>query len=129
MNKTVDVATIVDESPFGLYQFWVAALCALCLIMDGFDAQAMGYVAPTVIRVWHIDKEMLAPVFSASLFGMLIGSLALSALADKIGRRPVLVCSTLFFSVCMFGTGFSNSIYGLIAPKPRPAAKRHAIKP
>lgn len=113
-HKTVDVASIIDDSRFGTSQFLIAALCALCLVMDGFDAQAMGYVAPAVIRDWHIAKEVLSPVFSAALLGMLVGSLVFSALADRIGRRPVLVGTTLFFAVCMILTGFADSIGGLI---------------
>ncbi|PVX61086.1 MFS transporter [Paraburkholderia unamae] len=114
MKKTVEVTGVIDESRFGPYQLLVVALCALCLVMDGFDVQAMGYVAPVVIREWGIAKETLSPVFGAGLFGMLIGSLTFSALADKIGRRPVLIGATLFFSACMIATGFAQSITELV---------------
>lgn len=62
----------------------------ITVVMDGFDVQAMGYVAPAIIEQWGVDKAALGPVFAAGLFGMLIGSLCLSVLADRIGRRPVL---------------------------------------
>ncbi|TDR04119.1 MFS transporter [Paraburkholderia silvatlantica] len=114
MNKAVEVTGIIDESRFGPYQLLVVTLCALCLVMDGFDVQAMGYVAPVVIREWGIAKEMLSPVFGAGLFGMLVGSLTFSTLADKIGRRPVLIGATLFFSACMVATGFAHSIAELV---------------
>ena len=115
MKKTVEVTGVIDESRFGPYQLLVVALCALCLVMDGFDVQAMGYVAPVVIREWGIAKETLSPVFGAGLFGMLVGSLTFSTLADKIGRRPVLIGATLFFSACMVATGFAHSIAELVA--------------
>jgi MFS transporter, AAHS family, 4-hydroxybenzoate transporter len=115
VNKTIEVTGVIDESRFGPYQLLVVALCAMCLVMDGFDVQAMGYVAPVVIREWGIAKETLAPVFGAGLFGMLVGSLTFSALADKIGRRPVLIGATLFFSACMIATGFAHSITELVA--------------
>jgi AAHS family 4-hydroxybenzoate transporter-like MFS transporter len=47
----------------------------------------MGYVAPAIIQAWGVDKASLGPVLGAGLFGMLVGSLALSVLADRIGRR------------------------------------------
>lgn len=115
MKQTVEVTGVIDESRFGPWQWLVVVLCALCLVMDGFDVQAMGYVAPVVIREWSIAKETLAPVFGAGLFGMLVGSLTFSALADKIGRRPVLIGATLFFSACMIATGFAHSIAELVA--------------
>jgi len=74
MSTRVDVTGVIDNSRFGPYQLLVITLCAMCLVMDGFDVQAMGYVAPVVIREWGIAKETLSPVFGAGLFGMLIGS-------------------------------------------------------
>ncbi|AGK50474.1 sugar (and other) transporter family protein [Burkholderia thailandensis MSMB121] len=110
----MDVREMLDNRRFGAYQWAIVALCAACLVMDGFDVQAMGYVAPVVIREWGIAKEALSPVFGAGLFGMLIGSLVFSALADRIGRRPVLIGATLCFSVCMIATGFAQAIPQLI---------------
>jgi AAHS family 4-hydroxybenzoate transporter-like MFS transporter len=84
-------------------------------VIDGFDAQAMGYVAPSVIGEWHVSKAALGPVFSASLFGMLLGALGLSVLADRIGRRPVLIGATFFFALSMLATPFVSTIPALIA--------------
>jgi AAHS family 4-hydroxybenzoate transporter-like MFS transporter len=72
--------------------------------MDGFDVQAMGYVAPAIIQQWGVSKASLGPVFGAGLSGMLVGSLTLSVLADRIGRRPVLIGATAFFAACMLAT-------------------------
>jgi AAHS family 4-hydroxybenzoate transporter-like MFS transporter len=90
-------------------------LCSMCLIMDGFDVQAMGYVAPSIIEEWKVPNAQLGPVFSAALVGVLFGSLLLSMVADKIGRRPVLIGATLFFSIMTFLTGHTNSVQELLA--------------
>jgi len=79
-------------------------------VMDGFDVQAMGYVAPAIIKERGVSKANLGPVFGAGLFGMLVGSLSLSVLADKIGRRPVLIGATIFFAVCMLATARVTTI-------------------
>ncbi|CAB3796285.1 MFS transporter [Pararobbsia alpina] len=115
MALVVDVGDLIDTRPLGRYRLLVLMLCAICLVMDGFDVQAIGYVAPAVIHEWGIAKEVLSPVFGAGLFGMLIGSLILSAAGDKVGRRPVLIGAMLFFSVCMFATGFVHDIPEFIA--------------
>ena len=83
----------------GALQVSTFAICLLCLIMDGFDVQALGYVAPEIVREWKISNAALGPVFGASNFGVLVGSLVFSMLADKIGRRPILIGATLFFGV------------------------------
>jgi len=106
----VNVSDIVDNSKLGGFQIRLCVLCALCLIMDGFDVQSMGYVAPAIIREWRVPSSALGPVFGAAPFGVLIGSLAFSVLADKIGRRPVLIGLTLFFSLATILTARASSV-------------------
>ncbi|MBA5608428.1 MFS transporter [Duganella sp. FT3S] len=110
MENPIDIPALIDRNKVGGFQLRVLLLCGLCILMDGFDVQAMGYVAPAIIQEWHVTKASLGPVFGAGLLGMLVGSLAFSVLADKIGRRPVLIGATLFFSVCMLATPWASSL-------------------
>ncbi|MFM0099681.1 MFS transporter [Paraburkholderia nemoris] len=113
--NVIEVERVLGEAHHPAFQLMLLALCGLCLVIDGFDAQAMGYVAPSVIGEWHVSKAALGPVFSASLFGMLLGALGLSVLADRIGRRPVLIGATFFFALSMLATPFVETIPALIA--------------
>lgn len=113
--SSMNIEQVIDDSRLGTSQILVIALCSLCLIMDGFDVQSMGYVAPALIQEWGIAKELLSPVFGAGLFGMLVGSLAFSTLADKVGRRPVLIGATIFFAICMLVTALAGTITQLVA--------------
>ncbi|QRX81465.1 aromatic acid/H+ symport family MFS transporter [Glaciimonas sp. PAMC28666] len=108
--RQIDIPALIDRSKIGFSQTIMLVLCGLCLIVDGFDVQAMGYVAPAIIQDWGIAKSHLGPVFGAGLFGMLVGSLMFSMLADRIGRRPVLIAATLFFAVCMLVTPMATSL-------------------
>jgi MFS transporter, AAHS family, 4-hydroxybenzoate transporter len=114
-ETTIDVERALGEAHRPGFQWMLLVLCGLCLVIDGFDAQAMGYVAPAVIADWHVSKAALGPVFSASLFGMLLGALGLSVLADRIGRRPVLIGATLFFGISMIATAFTADLTVLTA--------------
>src|ERR671923_1678630 len=96
--QTVDVSQILDNNRISPLQARIFVLCALCLIMDGFDVQALGYLAPAIIKDWQLAPAQMGPVLSAALVGILVGSLLFSMLADKIGRRPVLILTTLLFS-------------------------------
>jgi AAHS family 4-hydroxybenzoate transporter-like MFS transporter len=111
----VNISEVIDDSRLGPFQLGICILCGLCLIMDGFDVQAMGYVAPAIIREWKIPNAELGPVFGAGLLGVLIGSLLFSMLADKIGRRPVLIGMTLFFSAMTFVTANAGSVRQMLA--------------
>jgi len=69
--------------------------------------QAMGYTAPAVLREWKVAAgAQMGQVFAAANVGVLIGSLTFSMVADKIGRRPVLIGATIFFSVMTIATGY-----------------------
>ena len=110
----VNVSEVVGNSNFGGFQLGLCILCGLCLIMDGFDVQAMGYVAPVILKEWHVPNAQFGPVFGAGLFGILVGSLFFSMLADKIGRRPVLISVTLCFSVLTFLTSLAGNVQQML---------------
>jgi AAHS family 4-hydroxybenzoate transporter-like MFS transporter len=112
-NK-VNIGELLDNSRVGPLHIRVFALCMISLIMDGFDVQMMGYVGPALIRDWKINGSQLGPVFAAANFGVLIGALLLSMLADKIGRRPVLLGATLWFSVMTLITGYATTMEQLL---------------
>ena len=110
----IDITEVVDQSKIGGFQIGIYIICTLCLIMDGFDVQAMGYVAPAIIRDWNISNAALTPVFTAALLGVLVGSLVFSMIADKLGRRPVLIAATLVFSLLTLLTGRAGSLGSLV---------------
>ena len=112
--RTINIGEMLENSTVGPLQIRVFTLCMICLIMDGFDVQAMGYVGPAIVLDWKIDRSQLGPVFAAANFGVLIGALTLSMLADKIGRRPVLVGATLVFSVMAIATAYAQTIEQLL---------------
>lgn len=115
MNNQLDICAIVERSRLGAFQLLVLVQCFLCMVVDGFDIQAMAYAAPSLIAEWGIPKANLGPVFSISMLGMLIGSLALGSVADRVGRRPVLVSATLVMAVLMYLTAHATSVDGLLA--------------
>jgi MFS transporter, AAHS family, 4-hydroxybenzoate transporter len=113
-SARVNVSEVIGDSSFGGFQLGLCILCALCLIMDGFDVQAMGYVAPSILSEWHIGKAQFGGVAGAGLFGILVGSLLFSMLADKVGRRPVLIAVTLCFSVLTFLTALTANVQQML---------------
>lgn len=112
--KSVNVTDVIDRSRLGAFQVRLFVLCALCLIMDGFDVQVIGFLAPEISRDWQLTSASLAPVFAAGNFGVLLGAMVFTMAADTIGRRPVLLASTYFFAAMMLVTARASSLEELI---------------
>src|SRR6202042_3529031 len=111
----IDVAEFIDQQPVGRFQIGLLLTCAAVLFLDGFDTQAIGYVAPAVAREWGLTKGALGPVFSAGLFGLMIGALLFGPLADRIGRKKIIVFSTLAFGIGALVTALVQDVNALLA--------------
>src|ERR1700721_3585356 len=96
----VDVAQLIDQQEIGRFQIKVLLLCAAALFVNGFDTQTIGYVAPALSAALAVKPAALGMVFAAGGLGAILGGLGLSAYADRVGRKPIIVGSMLFFAVC-----------------------------
>ena len=109
-NPGVDVQTFLNEHRFSGFQWIIFGLCFLVVLADGFDTAAIGFIAPSLIKEWGVAKPALGPVLSAALFGLSAGALLSGPLADRIGRKAVLISSVLLFGVACLGSSFAGSL-------------------
>jgi AAHS family 4-hydroxybenzoate transporter-like MFS transporter len=109
-----DVRQFIDEQPFSRYQLLIAVICGVVVFFDGFDAQVMGYVAPVLRVQLGIAPSAIGWVSSSGLFGMMIGGLVFGPLADRFGRRPILLACTITFGLGSLLTATATSVATLV---------------
>lgn len=115
----VDVNAIIDRDKISSLQKIVLLFGFLLFFCEGLDTGIIGFIAPALIDSWGISKAELAPVFSAALVGMVIGSLVAGPMSDYLGRKWIILIGTLIFSIFTIMCGFASSpselvIYRLI---------------
>jgi len=98
----------------GRSEIVVIAACAAAIFFDGYDAQAIGYVGPSLIKSFGIAPALLGPVFSGGLVGIMLGALFIAPLADRLGRRPVILGSILLFAAFTLATAWIDSPTALL---------------
>ena len=114
MSRAVNVSDIIDTRAVGAFQLRTFLLCAAVLFVDGFDVQAITYVAPAISREWGLARGALGPTFSAGLFGLMLGAMLLAPLADRVGRRRIIVYSCIAFGICTLLTLTVGSLTELL---------------
>ncbi len=111
----IDLPAFLDRQRFGPAQWLIFALCFLIVLFDGFDTAAIGFIAPSLLQEWGLGRPMLAPVLSAALFGLAIGALSSGPLADRFGRKRVLLAAVLLFGAACLASAFSATLEALTA--------------
>ncbi|MFV3306929.1 MFS transporter [Pseudomonas sp. NY15181] len=111
---TLDVQSFINAQPLSLYQCRIVLLCFLIVFLDGLDTAAMGFIAPALTQEWGIDRASLGPVMSAALIGMVFGALGSGPLADRFGRKGVLVVAVFLFGLFSLISAFSANLDQLL---------------
>lgn len=114
---TIDVQDFINSRPISVFQWTIIAICFAVLTVDGFDATAISFIAPAIRMQWNLSPGQLAPLFGAGLFGLTLGAFLFGPLADKIGRRPTLIITTVFFAIATIASAFVTSIEMLIGAR------------
>ncbi|MGP6175329.1 MFS transporter [Corynebacterium sp. A21] len=91
----------VRKGRMSKFQVIAVTIALLLVILDGFEVGIMAFAAPQIQEQLAISPEILGYVLSASLFGMAIGSIFLTPLADRMGRRPLTLAMLVLIVVGM----------------------------
>lgn len=90
------------------------ALCFIVALIEGFDLQAAGTAAAGLRQTFALDPKMMGWVFSAGIIGLLPGAFFGGWIADRIGRKKILIAAVLLFGLFSLSTAYVSSFSGLL---------------
>ncbi|TFV62930.1 MFS transporter [Blastococcus sp. CT_GayMR20] len=97
---------------------WVAPLCWVAVLLDGFDLVVVGTVVPTLQspEEWALSGAGTTFVITIGLVGMMIGALTIGTLTDVIGRRKALIGAVTAFSLFTLACAFApnEGVFGVL---------------
>ena len=106
----INVQDFFNQHRLSPQQWIIFGFTFLVALFDGLDTAAIGYIAPSLLTEWNLEKSHLAPVMSAALFGLAVGAVSFGPVADKIGRKTVLIIAVFIFSTCSIASAFAQNL-------------------
>lgn len=114
-HTSVDVRDFINAAPVSRFQILISTMCFLIVALDGFDIAIIGFIAPHIRGEWQLSMVSLGPLFSAGLLGLMVGAFCSGPMADRIGRRRVLILSVAWFGAASVGAALAPNVAWLIA--------------
>jgi MFS transporter, AAHS family, 4-hydroxybenzoate transporter len=113
-SRSISVDSLLDTPPLKSLQYLVIVFCALVALLDGMDSQAIAVAGPVIAGELHMKMGQFTPALSAGLLGATIGAMGFGGIADRFGRKPVLIAATGLFGLFTLLTALPTSFGGLL---------------
>ena len=109
-----DVSRILDSRKMGPVHWLVVILSFTLMLIDGYDLIAVAFVGPLLQKEWGFERAAFGALFSAATLGTAVGPPIFGILADKVGRKPVLILGTMWFALltlaCVLADGLQTML-------------------
>lgn len=113
-TRSLRLPGFLDSRRISPFQYGAIALSGLVMFLDGFDTQSINYLAPAIAKEWGLSKQLLGPIFSAALVGLMVGYLLISPLSDRFGHKRLIIVGTSLFALCTLLAVWSGGLTELI---------------
>ncbi len=97
-----DPREILAKSRMGWLQIAAVVVTIGLNALDGFDVLSIAFASPGIAAQWHPSQTALGWLQSMELAGMALGSILLGGVADRIGRRPMILGCLVVMAAGMY---------------------------
>src|SRR5271170_5630635 len=109
-TNAINVTRLIDDGPLSPFQIGTIVCCALVSALDGIDSQSIGVAAPFIADGLGIKIANFGPIFSSALLGATLGAASFGPLADRLGRKTLLIVAAVLFGAFTVLTALADSV-------------------
>ena len=109
MTGTATVREFIEQRSFSRFHFWMLFWTCFIITFDMYDLVVYGAVLPVLIKQWGITPVEAGAIGSYGFFGMMLGAVGFGVLADRFGRKRILLTAVVLFSASTALCGFAPS--------------------
>ena len=107
---TRDIDVFVDNARFGKFHIRILLICTAMMMIDGYDLYVVGWVLPALSTDYGVSRTDLTSVLMIQQVGMLVGGYFIAPLADRIGRRKLLLFCVIAVALSSFVTILAGNV-------------------
>ncbi|MCG8157293.1 MFS transporter [Brenneria goodwinii] len=105
----------IDQNKISCFQWKVIIICFFIVLLDGFDISIVAYLAPVLKKEMSLGADSLSYLFVAGVLGLMFGSMIFGPLADKFGRKKLLIFSTFVYGAGSILCGIVSDFNSLVS--------------
>ncbi len=113
-DTEINVSRLINDNPLGKYQKLIVFLIVFVFIMDGVANTVLPIAIPSLMQDWGLPRDPFKFVVSAGLLGVATGAVLGGMLADRFGRRNVLIACVMLFGFMTVTSAFVSNLQQLV---------------
>ncbi|HTZ03685.1 MAG TPA: MFS transporter [Xanthobacteraceae bacterium] len=112
-----DVVARIERLPISWWHIKARMIIGVATFFDAFDALAIAFVLPVLVRAWKLGGPQIGLLISAGYLGQLVGALFFGWIAERNGRIRAMIWSILIFAVMSLACAFAWDYRTLVAAR------------
>ena len=113
-SSAITIEQGIRAAGVGRFQYRLFAIFGLVWLADAMQVLSIGFTAPSIATTFGIPVSTALQTGTLFFIGMLIGAFVFGRLADRIGRRPVLMMAVIIDAVCGVASAFAPAFQWLL---------------
>ncbi|MFC5513708.1 MFS transporter [Massilia jejuensis] len=114
-TSPISVEQALQTAGVGKFQYRLFLIFGLVWMADAMQVLSIGFSAPSIAKTFAIPVPQALQTGTLFFIGMLVGAFVFGRLADRIGRRPVLMAAVVIDACFGVASAFAPDFTWLLA--------------